>query len=76
MSWRVEIHPQGVWQKCWRSMGKHLWNGSIWTFMATIIYDDMTGQVDSYVAISIRADAGQPPYTYMYIIAIQYVMNM
>ena len=28
--------------------------------MATNIYDDMTGQVDSYVAISKRAAAGQP----------------
>ncbi len=59
MSYRVQIHPQTLWQKCWRPMGKHLWNGSIWTLMATNIYDDMTGQVDSYVAISKRAAAGQ-----------------
>ncbi len=40
--------------------GKHLWNGSIWILMATNIYDDMAGHVDSYIAISKRAAAGQP----------------
>ncbi len=41
-------------------MGKHLCNGSIPTLMATNVCTDFTGQVDSYVAISIRAAAGQP----------------
>ncbi len=60
MSYKVEIHPQSVWRNCWRPVGKHVWNGSISTLMATNIFDHMTGQVDSYVATSKRAAASQP----------------
>ena len=57
---RVEIYLQSVWQKCWQKMGKLLWNGSIWTLMATNIYDHMTGHFGRYIAISKRAAAGKP----------------